>query len=175
MKVLLDECLPLDFRHHLPAHEIHTGVGWIEGFEERTTTPRCRERRVRGVSHDRPRYPASAEPRRAQDLRPCCPLTNQPDRRLATSGWRDSPRIAADSTRADFIRRLTSVIAVSLHAVRFAGRINPFVFGEHTPQHMRGAEFMPLSSGRHLPLGHQTEVRTGELVRATVDEASVIP
>ena len=24
MKVLLDECLPLDFRHHLPGHEVHT-------------------------------------------------------------------------------------------------------------------------------------------------------
>lgn len=24
MKVLLDECLPSDFRHHLPGHEVHT-------------------------------------------------------------------------------------------------------------------------------------------------------
>ncbi len=24
MKILLDECLPLDFRHHLPEHEVHT-------------------------------------------------------------------------------------------------------------------------------------------------------
>ena len=24
MKVLLDECLPLDFRHHLLGHEVHT-------------------------------------------------------------------------------------------------------------------------------------------------------
>ena len=24
MKILLDECLPLDFRHHLPDHEVHT-------------------------------------------------------------------------------------------------------------------------------------------------------
>ena len=24
MKVLLDECLPIDFRHHLPGHEVHT-------------------------------------------------------------------------------------------------------------------------------------------------------
>jgi predicted nuclease of predicted toxin-antitoxin system len=24
MKILLDECLPLDFRHHLPGHEVHT-------------------------------------------------------------------------------------------------------------------------------------------------------
>jgi predicted nuclease of predicted toxin-antitoxin system len=27
MKVLLDECLPIDFRHHLPGHEVHT-VEW---------------------------------------------------------------------------------------------------------------------------------------------------
>lgn len=24
MKVLLDECLPIDFRYHLPGHEVHT-------------------------------------------------------------------------------------------------------------------------------------------------------
>lgn len=24
MKLLLDECLPFDFRHHLPGHEVHT-------------------------------------------------------------------------------------------------------------------------------------------------------
>jgi hypothetical protein len=24
MKILLDECLPLDFRHSLPSHEVHT-------------------------------------------------------------------------------------------------------------------------------------------------------
>jgi predicted nuclease of predicted toxin-antitoxin system len=24
MKVLLDECPPIDFRHHLPGHEVHT-------------------------------------------------------------------------------------------------------------------------------------------------------
>jgi predicted nuclease of predicted toxin-antitoxin system len=24
MKILLDECLPIDFRHHLPGHEVHT-------------------------------------------------------------------------------------------------------------------------------------------------------
>jgi hypothetical protein len=24
MKILLDECLPLDFRRHLPGHEVHT-------------------------------------------------------------------------------------------------------------------------------------------------------
>jgi predicted nuclease of predicted toxin-antitoxin system len=24
MKILLDECLPVDFRHHLPDHEVHS-------------------------------------------------------------------------------------------------------------------------------------------------------
>ena len=24
MKILLDECLPVDFRHHLAGHEVHT-------------------------------------------------------------------------------------------------------------------------------------------------------
>ncbi len=37
--------------------------------------------------------------------------------------------------------------------------INPFLFGEYTARHIRGAEFMPLSSGGHLLLGHQAEVR----------------
>ena len=31
MKVLLDECLPVDFRHHLPGHEVHS-VDWA-GFK----------------------------------------------------------------------------------------------------------------------------------------------
>ncbi len=30
---------------------------------------------------------------------------------------------------------------------------------KYTAQHIRGAEFMPLSSGGHLLLGHQSEVR----------------
>jgi predicted nuclease of predicted toxin-antitoxin system len=29
MKVLLDECLPVDFRHHLAGHEVHTAE-WAE-------------------------------------------------------------------------------------------------------------------------------------------------
>ena len=29
MKILLDECLPLDFRHHFPGHEVHTAE-WAE-------------------------------------------------------------------------------------------------------------------------------------------------
>ena len=35
MKVLLDECLPLDFRHHLPGHEVHTAE-WA-GFKSLKT------------------------------------------------------------------------------------------------------------------------------------------
>lgn len=31
MKVLVDECLPIDFRHHLPGHEVHT-TAWA-GFK----------------------------------------------------------------------------------------------------------------------------------------------
>ncbi len=31
MKVLLDECLPIDFRHHLPGHDVHTAE-WA-GFQ----------------------------------------------------------------------------------------------------------------------------------------------
>jgi len=37
--------------------------------------------------------------------------------------------------------------------------INPFMFGEYTAQHIQGADFMALSSGGHLLLGHQAEVR----------------
>ncbi len=37
--------------------------------------------------------------------------------------------------------------------------INPFAFGEYTAQHIPGAEFMPLTTGGHLLLGHQAEVQ----------------
>jgi len=37
--------------------------------------------------------------------------------------------------------------------------INPFAFGEYTAQHIRGAQFMPLTTGGHLLLGHHAEVR----------------
>ena len=36
--------------------------------------------------------------------------------------------------------------------------INPFIFGEYTAQSIRNAEFMPLTTGGHLLLGHQAEV-----------------
>jgi 2-hydroxy-6-oxonona-2,4-dienedioate hydrolase len=38
--------------------------------------------------------------------------------------------------------------------------INPFAFGAHTAQYIPGAEFMPLTTGGHLLLGHQAEVQT---------------
>ncbi len=38
--------------------------------------------------------------------------------------------------------------------------INPFAFGEYTAQHLRNVQFMPLTTGGHLLLGHQAEVRT---------------
>ena len=37
--------------------------------------------------------------------------------------------------------------------------INPFPIGEHTAEHIRGADFVPISSGGHLLLGHHAEVR----------------
>jgi len=37
--------------------------------------------------------------------------------------------------------------------------LNPFSFGEHTAQHIPGAQFLPLPSGGHLLLGHHAEVR----------------
>jgi 2-hydroxy-6-oxonona-2,4-dienedioate hydrolase len=37
--------------------------------------------------------------------------------------------------------------------------INPFAFGAYTAQHIAGAEFMPLTTGGHLLLGHQAEVQ----------------
>ena len=33
MKILLDECLPIDFRHHFPAHDAHTAQ-WA-GFKSK--------------------------------------------------------------------------------------------------------------------------------------------
>ena len=37
--------------------------------------------------------------------------------------------------------------------------INPFAFGEYTAQHLRNVQFMPLTTGGHLLLGHRAEVR----------------
>ena len=42
--------------------------------------------------------------------------------------------------------------------------MNPFAIGEFTATHIRDARFIPLASGGHLLLGHQSEVR--EQVRA---------
>jgi predicted nuclease of predicted toxin-antitoxin system len=36
MKILLDECLPLDFRHSFPTHDAHTAFHFGRGYE----TPR---------------------------------------------------------------------------------------------------------------------------------------
>ncbi len=37
--------------------------------------------------------------------------------------------------------------------------LNPFIFGEYTAQHIHGAQFLPLTTGGHLLLGHQAKVR----------------
>jgi len=34
VKILLDECLPFDFRHRFPEHETHTSAEWA-GFKGR--------------------------------------------------------------------------------------------------------------------------------------------
>ena len=34
MKVLLDECLPIDFRHHFPGYDVHTAEwGGVKGLK----------------------------------------------------------------------------------------------------------------------------------------------
>jgi 2-hydroxy-6-oxonona-2,4-dienedioate hydrolase len=37
--------------------------------------------------------------------------------------------------------------------------LNPFSFGEYTAQHIRGAQFLPLTTGGHLLLGRHAEIR----------------
>lgn len=37
--------------------------------------------------------------------------------------------------------------------------LNPFSFGEYTASHIPGAQFMPLTSGGHMLIGHHAEVR----------------
>ncbi len=63
---------------------------------------------------------------------------------------------AIDSKAHDTTEEIT-VPTLVIHA-RDDG-INPFLFGEYTAQHIRGAEFMPLPSGGHLLVGHQAKVR----------------
>ena len=66
---------------------------------------------------------------------------------------------AAVDPRAHDATGEISVPALVIHAKDDG--INRFTYGEYTAQHIRGAVFMPLSSGGHLLLlGHQPEVRS---------------
>jgi predicted nuclease of predicted toxin-antitoxin system len=47
MKVLLDECLPLDFRHSFPNHDVHTAQ-WA-GLKGSTTASCCWLPKPRGT------------------------------------------------------------------------------------------------------------------------------
>jgi pimeloyl-ACP methyl ester carboxylesterase len=54
---------------------------------------------------------------------------------------------------------LASIAAPTLVIHSRDDGLNPFAFGEYTAQHIPGAEFMPLTTGGHLLLGHQAEVQ----------------
>ncbi|MDH4283266.1 MAG: alpha/beta hydrolase [Myxococcales bacterium] len=54
---------------------------------------------------------------------------------------------------------LEEIVAPTLNIHARDDGINPFAFGEYTAEHIRGAELVPLTSGGHLLLGHQLEVR----------------
>jgi hypothetical protein len=46
MKILLDECLPLDFRHSFPDHEAHTAE--LAGLKGKTNGELLREAELAG-------------------------------------------------------------------------------------------------------------------------------
>jgi len=50
MKILLDECLPLDFRHSLPTHDAHTAQWAGEELAFGNVTFECRHLRRRRLA-----------------------------------------------------------------------------------------------------------------------------
>jgi 2-hydroxy-6-oxonona-2,4-dienedioate hydrolase len=64
---------------------------------------------------------------------------------------------AAVDPRARY--RVEAITAPTLVVHSRDDHLNPFMFGEYTAQHIRGAQFLPLASGGHLLLGHHAEVR----------------
>ena len=72
-----------------------------------------------------------------------------------TDGLRNE--VAAVDPKASYPLRSIAVPTLVIHS-RDDG-LNPFAFGEYTARHIAGAEFMPLTTGGHLLLGHRAEVQ----------------
>lgn len=64
---------------------------------------------------------------------------------------------AAIDPSAHYDLATITVPALVMHAKD--DQINPFSFGEYTAQHLPAAQFLPLTSGGHLLLGHHATVR----------------
>lgn len=64
---------------------------------------------------------------------------------------------AAIDPRARYLVQEITTPALVIHSKD--DHINPFAFGEYTALHLRSAQFMPLTTGGHLLLGHHAEVR----------------
>ncbi len=74
---------------------------------------------------------------------------------MRTDGLRNE--VAAVDPKAGYPLRNISAPTLVIHS-RDDG-LNPFAFGEYTARHIPGAEFMPLTTGGHLLLGHQAAVQ----------------
>src|SRR5579863_5863887 len=69
MKILLDECLPVDFRHSFPGHEAHS-VEWagLKGKKNGELLQAAEGGDYQGAADSRPGHPSSAETMVGQKL-----------------------------------------------------------------------------------------------------------
>ena len=102
MKILLDECLPLDFRHSFPLHDAHSAER--AGLKGRKNGELLRSAEAagynvlltidQGIPHQQPSGGRTI-------LDHFSPRANQPARRPVTTGRGDPPGIGNDWSRAN--------------------------------------------------------------------------
>ena len=104
------------------------------------------------------------------DVAPALRAVLAPEERAMVSGMVDS--FQPVTRRVDGIRNegaaidpgarylLEEIHAPTLIVHAADDRINPVSVAEYAAAHIRGAEFLPLTTGGHLLLGHHAEVRT---------------
>src|SRR5215217_3885674 len=95
MKILLDECLPLDFRHSFSDHDAHTAE-WA-GFKGKTNgllPSSCRATWLRCLITVGSRNPSSTESYRWAAFYYCATFADKSDGGLTSFGRCDSPGVS---------------------------------------------------------------------------------
>ena len=104
MKLLLDECQPVDFRHSLPEHDAHTAE-WAR-LKELKNGELLRFRpgsRLPGPADRGPEHSAPAAQRREDNFNPHVPLPIQPARRPDSTNQLGTEGSENDRTRPNDI------------------------------------------------------------------------